>query len=171
VTFADDLAALATELKVQQQLFEDNTFATTTADVYTNLATILDRGRKICKTEPTLQKLESSVRETIDHVIELMVDLADLVKNLAEVREGYVRPQGAGSVGPGIADLEAARKPHAEVRKKLKELAGDVETASKSVGRHGGAAGGSEQTNQKRPYRRAFTRIDGEYRRDLRRSG
>lgn len=171
MTFADELTALATELKVQQQLFQKNTFVTTGADIYANLANVLDRGLELCETEPTLHKINSSVQETIGHAAGLMEELADMARNLAVVREGYVRPQGAGSVGPGMADLEAARKPHAEVRKKLKELAGDVETASKSLGRHGGAAGGSEQTNQKRGYRRAFTRIDGEYRRDLRRSG
>jgi hypothetical protein len=171
VTFADDLTALATELKVQQQLFQKNTFATTSSQIYTNLANVLDRGRETCETEPTLHKLDSSVEDTIRHITGLMEGLADLVKDLAVAREGYVKPQGAGSVGPGIADLEAVRKPHAEVRQRLKELAGDTERAANSVGRHGGAANSSQQTSEERPYRAVFTRIEGEYRRGLRRSG
>lgn len=170
MTFADALTELATELKMEQQLFQDNTFVTTTPEIYTNLADILKRGRKTCETEPTLHKIDSSLQQTIGHIIETMEELADLVKDLAVLRQAYVKPEGAGSVAPGMADLEAARKPHAAVRKKLKELAEDVENACMSVRRHGGAANSGQQTNEKRPYR-AFTRPDGEYRRDLRRSG
>ena len=132
MTFADDLTALATELAVQQKLFQKNTFATTSAQIYTNLANILDRGRETCETEPTLRKIDSSVQQTIRHITEVMEELADLVKDLAEVREGYVKPQGAGSVAPGIADLAAVRKSHAAVRQRLKELAGDTEDAARS---------------------------------------
>jgi hypothetical protein len=171
VTFADELTALATELAVQQKLFQKNTFATTSALIYTNLADVLDRGRETCETEPTLHKIDSSIQQTIRHITEVMEELSDLVKDLAVVREGYVQPQGAGSVGPGIADLEAVRKSHAAVRQKLKELAGDTEDAARSVRRHGGAANGSQQTNEKRPYRAVFTRMEGECRRGLRRSG
>ena len=66
MTFAGDLTGLATELKMQQQLFQKNTFATTSAQIYANLANILDRGRKKCEAEPILPKLEPTVRDTID---------------------------------------------------------------------------------------------------------
>lgn len=171
MTFADDLTALATELAVQQKLFQKNTFATTSAQIYTNLANVLDRGRETCETEPTLHKMDPSVQQTIRHITEVMEELADLVKDLAVVREGYVKPQGAGSVAPGIADLEAVRKSHATVRQRLTELTGDTEGAAKSVGRHGGAANSSQQTNEERPYRVVFIRMEGEYRLGLRRSG
>lgn len=171
MTFADDLAALATELAVQQQLFQKNTFATTSAQIYTNLANVLDRGRETCETEPTLHKIDSSVQQTIRHITEVMEEVSDLVKDLAVVREGYVKPQGAGSVASGIADLEAVRKSHSALRLRLKELAGDTEDAAKSVGRHGGAANSNQQTNEERPYRAVLTRMEGERRRGLRRSG
>lgn len=174
MTFADDLddlTALATELAVQQKLFQKNTFATTNAQIYTNLANILDRGREICETEPTLHKIDSNIQQTIDHIAEVMEELSDLAKDLAVVREGYIEPRGAGSVARGMPDLEAARKPHATVRQRLKELAKDTEDAARSVSRHGAAAKSSQQTNEKRPYRAVFTRMEGEYRRGLRRNG
>lgn len=171
MTFADDLTALATELAVQQKLFQKNTFATTSAQIYSNLANVLDRGRETCETEPTLHKIDPSVQETIRHLTEGLEELYDLAKDLAELREGYVKPQGAGSVAPGIADLEAVRKSHAAVRQRLKKLAEDTENAAKSAGRHSGAANSSQQTNEERPYRAVVTRMEGEYRRGLRRSG
>lgn len=156
---------------MQQQLFQKNTFATTSAQIYANLANILDRGREKCEAEPILPKLEPTVRETIDALTQAMEELADLVKDLAEVREGYVKPKGAGSVAPGIADLEAVRNSHAAVRQKLKELARDVERATESVSRYSGALNSSQQTNEVRPYRAVSPRMEREYRRGLRHSG
>lgn len=171
MTFTGYLTELATVLRVQQQLFEDNTFTTMTAEIYKNCATVLDGGRKTCKAELAAGKLPEPTQVTVTAITGEMEELSDIVKALAVAREGYVPPQGAGSVGPGLADLEAARSPHASVRHRLDELAGDVETAASSAARHPGAANSSQQTAEERPYRAVVTRMEGEYRRGLRRSG
>jgi hypothetical protein len=174
VTFAEDLTSVATDLNAQLQIFQKETFATLSVELYSNLGSFLDRKRERCETEPTLQKADpslESLKETMAGIIGAMQELADLVKGLAVLREGYVRPQGAGSMAPGLADLEAVRKPHDEVRQKLKDLAGDVERAAQSVARYGGALNSSQQTSEERRYRSVFTRMEGEYQRGLRRSG
>lgn len=171
MTFVGDLAGLAAELKMQQQLFQRNTFSTTSAQIYANLANVLDRGREACEAETTLPKLEPSVQLTVEALTTAMEELSDLVKDLAEVREGYVKPQGAGSVAQGIEALEAARKPHAAVRQGLKELVRNLEKATESVTRYAGAANSSQEASEERSYRAVSTRMEREYRRGLRRSG
>ena len=171
MSLADALTDLANVLRAQQLLFEENTFDTMSAEIYKNLVDILKKGRKTCKTDPMLPKMEPSVQVTIGGIVKVMEELADKARILAVGRELYANPKGAGSVAAAMDALAAARTPHAKMRHELEELAGDVETAADSVRRHGGATNSSQSTNEERPFRAVLTRMDGEYRRGLRRSG
>lgn len=171
MSLADALTDLAHVLRVQQLLFEENTFDTMSAELYVNLINILKEGRKTCKTDPTLAKIDPTVRDTIGAIVQVMEELSDKARILVVARGAYANPQGAGSVAATFDALAAARVPHAEMRQRLEELAGDVETAADGVSRHGGATNSSQSTNEERPYRAMVTRMDGEYRRGLRRSG
>jgi len=171
VTFAEDLMALATELKGQLQLYRKNTPAKLSAQIYSKLADALDREREKCEAEPILQKGDPSVRETVAHMTGAMEQLAEMVKDLAELREAYVAPKGPGSLGPAKSDLDAMREAHGVVKRELKNLVEEVEETAKSVARYTGAVNSSQQVNEERSYRAVLSRAEGEYRRGLRRSG
>ena len=119
--------ALATELKGQLQLYRKNTPAKLNAQIYLNLAGTLDREREKCEAEPIVQKGEPSVRETVAHMTGAMEQLAEMVKDLADLREAYVAPKGPGSLGPAKSDLDAMREAHGVVKRELKNLADEIE--------------------------------------------
>jgi len=171
VTFAEDLMALATELKGQLQLYRKNTPAKLSAEIYSKLAGTLDREREKCEAEPILQKGEPSVRETGAHMTEAMEQLAELVKDLADLREAYVEPKGPGSLGSAKSDLDAMRDAHGVVKRELKNLVEEIEETARSVARYTGAVNSDQQVNGERSYRAVLSRAEGEYRCGLRRRG
>ena len=95
MTFTGYLTELATVLRVQQQLFEDNTFTTMTAEIYKNCATVLDGGRKTCKAELAADKLPEPAQVTVTAITGEMEELSDIVEGPCRGERG-VRPAPGG---------------------------------------------------------------------------
>jgi hypothetical protein len=171
VTFAEDLMALATDLKIVLRLFERETPARLESETYLELANRLYDEREKCEAEPTVQKGQNSVRETAVHMTKAMRGLAVMAKDLADLRGAYVPSEGSGNLGSMASDLRVMRKPHDAVTKGLERLVEEIENVAASLARTSGAVNSSQQANDKRPYRAVVSRMEGEYRRGFRRSG
>ena len=171
MSFAEDLTALATDLKIVQQDFERESPAGLDHQDYLTLANRLYNERQKYGAEPTLQKGKDSIRDTATHMIKAMGRLAGMAKDLAELREAYVPSKESGNLRARASDIKVMRRDHDKVTNKLNKLVEEIESVAASLARSSGGGNSSQVTDDGNSYRVVPIRMKGEYRRGLRRSG
>ncbi len=172
---AQDLEKFQEDLRVTLRLYKRNSPLKLEATAFLDFAEVLDTKRE--GFEDALSAAaegEQAVgqRQSVADMTAKMEDLANMLKDLAELKENYLEAPGKRPLAAVASDLAALREKDGEMKDEIQLLIDCIPDIVRGLNRSARGALNSEQNaEEKRSYRREPPIPDEEYRRGLRHCG